>query len=114
MLSNVVDTLGPVYLLGYSVECILKSLILNSVPNAKQEKLERSFRGAQGHDFTWLKRLYVRVSGRPIPASILADFTGVEEWSVELRYNTRQLKPNEFRDFSRAARRIVTWADQRM
>src|SRR5215510_14711262 len=60
-------TNGAVYLAGYTVECYLKALLLNSVaPRTRRELCER-FRGAIGHNIRWLTRLYLRFVRVSIP-----------------------------------------------
>ena len=51
-------TTAAVYLAGYSVECMLKALILSAVPQAQEAALLARFRGARAHDYEWLLELY--------------------------------------------------------
>ena len=44
-------TTAAVYLAGYSVECMLKALILSAIPQAQEEEVLRMFRGARAHDY---------------------------------------------------------------
>jgi len=46
-------TTAAVYLAGYSVECMLKALILSAVPQAQEEEILGRFRGASAHDYEW-------------------------------------------------------------
>jgi HEPN domain-containing protein len=43
-------TTAAVYLAGYSVEYMLKALILSAVPQAQEEAILGRFRGARAHD----------------------------------------------------------------
>lgn len=62
-LLSVGRTTAAVYLAGYSVECILKALILAVVPPAQDGNLLAMFRGARAHDYGWLLRLYAERGG---------------------------------------------------
>lgn len=48
-------TTASVYLAGYSVECMLKALILSSEVSSRHPATLESFRGAKAHHFEWLK-----------------------------------------------------------
>ncbi len=54
---------GAVYLAGYSIECILKTLIFSVVPAAQIEAVLGSFRGVRAHDYNWLRDQYRLSSG---------------------------------------------------
>ncbi len=56
-------TTGAIYLAGYSVECMLKALILSTVPPDQRVERLASFRGARAHDFDWLKAKYFAIGG---------------------------------------------------
>jgi len=56
-LLGVERTTAAVYLAGYSVECILKALILAIVPRTQEADILAMFRGARAHDYDWLLRL---------------------------------------------------------
>ena len=47
--------IGAVYLAGYAVECMLKTLILNSLPEKDHETVEAEFRGQRAHQYEWLR-----------------------------------------------------------
>src|SRR3954454_11974277 len=78
--ANVV-TAGPVYLAGYAVECILKALLLSSIPNALQVEMLRSFRGQRAHDYEWLRQKYVEHGGSHFPPGINRSFALLNDWS---------------------------------
>ena len=50
-LKDAARTTAAVYLAGYSVECIIKALILSVVPEAQHSEVLVLFRGARAHDF---------------------------------------------------------------
>jgi HEPN domain-containing protein len=107
-------TTGAVYLAGYSIECILKALILSVVPARNQAALLQSFRGNQAHDYEWLRYQYRLNGGARFPREINRDFTLVNDWSTDLRYTPRTLKEDEAEAFLAAAEAIVHWADGRL
>jgi hypothetical protein len=49
LLLEMERTTAVVYLAGYSVECMLKALILSAVPQAQEAELLGMFRGARAH-----------------------------------------------------------------
>ena len=106
-------TTGAVYLAGYGVECILKALILASVPRGSRARILASFRGATAHNFEWLRTIYSQARGSRFPREINAAFALVNDWSTDLRYLPSTLKPADAEDFLRAANRILTWAQSR-
>lgn len=113
-LLNAEHNTGAVYLAGYSVECILKALVLASIASATiRKQIQRQFRGSRGHDFEWLKLQYKTMGGPPISGAIAKDFSLVSGWVVEIRYWTGQWNPKDAVDFIAAAERILKWADRR-
>lgn len=106
-------TTGAVYLAGYSVECMLKALVLSAVPGGERDEVLGEFRGARAHDYDWLTDLYLDVGGPPIPQSLRAPFTAVGNWSTNLRYRADTMRQKTAAAFVAAARQIMTWADGR-
>ena len=107
-------TTGAVYLAGYSVECMLKALILSMVPETKQEDIAGSFRGAIAHSYDWLKAKYLEKGGPSLPAAISKNFALVNSWTTELRYKPGTIKQGDAETFLRAADEIAKWADGRI
>jgi hypothetical protein len=66
LLLEMERTTAAIYLAGYSVECMLKALILSAVPQAQEAELLGMFRGARAHDYEWLLHLYVEKGGARI------------------------------------------------
>lgn len=108
------STIGAVYLAGYGVECILKALILNALPMVKQSEILRLFRGDRAHDFGWLRSLYLQQGGARFPPAVVRAFDLVSEWTTEIRYVPKHLKPAESERFIKAAGEIFYWADGRL
>jgi HEPN domain-containing protein len=107
-------TNAAVYLAGYSVECVLKALLISSLPATKHDKIIGEFRKrGQGHDFDWLKHKYQHAGGATFPATIQRSFITVSTWGTDLRYETGTIKRKEAEAFLSAAEAIVRWADRR-
>ena len=106
-------TTGAVYLAGYGVECILKALIIDSVPAKNRDTIISSFRGARGHDFEWLKEQYQKAGGAGFPIQIQEYFTTIT-WTTDLRYQSGMMKQDDAEAFLAAAEAIINWADRRM
>ena len=108
------QTTGAVYLAGYGVECMLKSLILEILPANKRKGMLDSFRTHLAHNFDWLRNQYRLNRGVPFPGNVARNFTLVSGWSTELRYNPSSIDPDEADIFLDAAEEIIRWADGRM
>ena len=104
---------ASVYLAGYAVECMLKALILDSVPQSRVDSTRRAFIGREGHDFGQLRARYHAVGGPRLPASIVRQFTLVSAWSTDLRYVPRKIRTTEAAAFLTATSEILRWSDER-
>src|SRR5690242_18657804 len=71
---------GAVYLAGYGIECMLKALLLASVPPEKVTGVLETFRGRRGHEYGWLRTEYRIWSGVTFPSEINKYFARVENW----------------------------------
>lgn len=107
-------TTGAIYLAGYSVECMLKALILSVVPDGERAEVLASFRGARAHDYDWLKAKYFEKGGPVFPSSVSKNFSLVETWTTDLRHKAGTSKWGEAESFLRAAQEIIVWADGRL
>lgn len=107
-------TTGAVYLAGYGVECMLKALLLATLPPAARRLMIQSFRGPRGHDFEWLRTQYLANGGARFPREITAGLTVINDWSTDLRYLVRALKKKEATGFLNRAATIIRWADGRI
>ena len=107
-------TTAAVYLAGYSVECMLKALILAAVPQAQAEEVLGLFRGARAHDYEWLLHLYAEKGGAQIPPSVVPHFARVNSWSTDMRYVPGTIALREAHAFVDAATTILTWVDGRL
>ncbi len=107
-------TTGAVYLAGCAVECILKSLVLSSVPPKQRSAVLQSFRGSHAHDYEWLMTHYYQNRGAKLPPEIRRSFALVNEWSTEMRYSPEVFEDGEAESFLRGAGTILQWADKRL
>ena len=110
-------TTGAIYLSGYAVECILKALILSSVPKANRVAASRDFRGSKAHDYEALRRRYRRgPKGTTVnfPPEINQAFTLVGWWSTDLRYAVGEVPEREAVGFLRETKVLLDWAEMRL
>jgi hypothetical protein len=107
-------TTGAVYLAGYSVECMLKALILSGLPERARFEMIQSFRGSRAHDYTWLRTRYFQHHGPSFPLAVSNAFILVNSWAVEIRYAARTMKYGDAHAFLEATKVIMLWADGRM
>lgn len=114
VLLRAAHTTGAVYLAGYSIECILKALVLADLRQADRTTMLNSFQGARAHHFGWLRTQYLENGGARFPRDITEAFTLVNDWSTDLRYLPRTLRSEEAEGFLAAAERILRWADGRL
>ncbi len=114
LLLEMERTTAAVYLAGYSVECMLKALILDAVPQPQEAELLGSFRGAKAHDYDWLLQLYAEKGAARMPASVVPHFARVNFWSTDMRYAPGTIAAHEEHAFVDAAIAIITWAERRL
>lgn len=107
-------TTGAVYLAGYTVECMLKALILDSVSRSLGMRLLADFRGGRAHQIAWLESLYRRHAGLSLPRDVVRCLSRVDWWSTEMRYLPRAVRSDEAEEFMEAVVAIVQWANGRM
>ncbi|MGH9676469.1 MAG: HEPN domain-containing protein [Candidatus Acidiferrum sp.] len=114
VLLNAEHNAGAVYLAGYSVECMLKALLLTAVSAANRAESLRSFRGNRGHHFQWLRARYFANGGPRFPPEINRCFILVNDWSTDMRYSCKPISPAEADGFLDAAGTILRWAHGRI
>lgn len=107
-------TTGAIYLGGYSVECILKALIIVSSPKKKTRDILGEFRGVRAHHFDWLRSQYLQTGASPIPSQLTRPLAIVNGWSTALRYQPGSRKRKEAVAFLDAAKQIVAWGKKRL
>lgn len=102
------------YLAGYAVECMLKSLLLSNVSGRARAQLMKEMRGARAHDFAWLKAEYLRVGGAAFPRGVHRHFVLVNSWNTNLRYASGTQRKDVTQAFLNAADSVIQWADERL
>ena len=107
-------TTAAVYLAGYSVEFMIKALILSSVPRSQENTILAMFRGRLAHDYDWLMRLYRRHRGSPVPTHLVLPFDRVTRWSTDIRYSPATIQTSEAKAFLHSISEIIKWADGRL
>lgn len=105
---------GSIYLAGYAVECMLKTLILESVPASKQSKVLIEFRGQRAHSFEWLRHRYLQLGAPPLAAEVHASLLLVSTWETDLRYEPSFGNEDTATRFLAAVRDIMNWANGRI
>lgn len=114
LLIDLNRTTAAVYLAGYSVECIIKCLIVSAVPLRREHEVLASFRGNRAHDYYWLMDLYQQYGGAAIPNQLFPHFTRVERWSTNLRYSPQTIQQRPAKAFLDSVSQIIKWADGRL
>jgi len=114
LLFELERTTAAVYLAGYSVECMLKALILSTVPDTREEEILEMFRGGRAHDYEWLIWLYRQNRGAQTPPHLVPHFTQVNTWSTDMRYSPGTIEAGEARAFLDAVTEIIQWSDGRL
>lgn len=107
-------TTGAVYLAGYTVECLLKALLLDGVSAGVRREVLREFRGSRAHSIEWLRGLYRQRVGMAVPSAINRHLTRVASWSTDLRYESTLMRRSEADEFMVSVEAIEGWAEARM
>lgn len=102
------------YLGGYTAECIFKALILASIPARTRKVILSYFRGRRGHDFEWLRRLYLQHSRMSLPKDVLRHLVRISSWSTDLRYSPSVVRQADAQLFLHSVTTFTNWADGRM
>lgn len=106
--------IGAIYLAGYAVECILKSLVLNSVPARSHQATEAEFRGQRAHQYEWLRHRYAQTNAPAIPPRVAESIALVSTWETTLRYQPGLGEPDDALRFLEEVKAILDWADSRI
>jgi hypothetical protein len=105
---------GAVYLAGYAVECMLKTLILDSTPEKDHAAVEAEFRGQRAHQYEWLRDRYAATKAPSLPAEVGQSLAFVRTWETALRYTPGLGDRRDAERFLAEARKILSWADSRI
>lgn len=114
LLLQLKRTTGAVYLAGYSVECMLKALILESVPERQESLTLAKFRGQQAHEYEWLLRLYRSISNTNIPIALVPHWARMNTWSTSMRYQPGVLDEGDAEQFMASVEQIRMWVEGRL
>jgi HEPN domain-containing protein len=105
------------YLGGYSIECILKALVITVTSATERPRPGRWtvewLKKEYGHDLENL-RSAVRKRGVNLPPDVTKAFVYVLAWDPDLRYEPGPVEPAKVGRFLSAAEVIVRWADGKM
>lgn len=107
------------YLAGYSVECILKALLLMVTPERKRSAMvallhkDDKKENRYGHNIRGL-RAGLLERGVSIPRDVSSGLMYVQTWSPDSRYEPGPGDITEARRFLQVVQSVVVWADGRM
>ncbi len=116
-LLDAARTTAAIYLAGYCVECMWKTLIITQAGRDKKEEVLALFRGAGAHNYDWLRSLYDNYGGKPPPKKdrdLARALISVGSWGTHLRYDPGTMSEDDATEFLDAVRRIRKWADERL
>jgi hypothetical protein len=106
-------TLDAFYLAGYSVECILKALIMHlTLQENRQEVFEQLKAGARMHYPEHLKEKLKQL-GHPIPDELVKGYRRFA-WSTDLRYESGRRPRSEVRGYMKIVQKTIEWAKGEM
>jgi hypothetical protein len=114
VLSKAGYHIGAVYLAGYAVECMLKTLILNATPEQNHEEVEMEFRGQRAHQYEWLRYRYAQTNAPGLPPETNASLVFVSTWETSLRYKPGMGDPKDADRFLAEVTSILQWGDGRI
>lgn len=114
LLLQLQRTTGAVYLAGYSVECMLKALILESVPDRQEPLILAQFRGQQAHNPGWLLGLYRKTVSAGVPVGVITHLIRVNSWSTDMRYQPSVMDEGDAQGFMRSVEQITLWVEGRL
>ena len=96
------------YLGGYSIECAMKSLILDACPPAGLAAMLKKITSGQSmHNYEVLAAI-LNDQGHPLPPAIRTSFRRWN-WSTSLRYSTVRTPHGEVAGFLKLAGRLTVW-----
>lgn len=105
--------LDAMYLGGYTIECSLKALILESTPPAERtERAKEISSGKKMHDAEILGG-FLKILGQPIPPRLVARLRR-SGWSTSLRYEFGRSDTGETRGFLKTAKAVFDWVERQL
>jgi hypothetical protein len=107
-------TTGAIYLAGYTIECLLKAVILDGVPSSQRRQLLSEFQGSRGHNLEWLGDLYRNHVRMVIPLEMTRHLTRLSSWSTDLRYSAGRAMRRDADQFMESVVTIADWIEGRL
>jgi HEPN domain-containing protein len=105
--------LDALYLAGYTVECSLKALILETTPASdRPDVLKKISSGNKMHDAEILGGI-LKELGHPIPLDLVKRIRR-SGWTTSLRYESGRTDTGETRAFLRTAQLVFAWVEYQL
>jgi hypothetical protein len=102
---------AAIYLSGYPIECMLKSMLLMRTPKRARRAMMGKLKSEFGHNLDKMRGKLVTM-GVSFPKEISGAFAIVSTWSPELRYEPGPGNPRDAQRIVAAAEVIVQWVDR--
>lgn len=103
------------YLAGYSVECMLKCLMLSRVPERRHEEyVGQEFAGRRAHEFVLLIELLRGTGGNLPPEVRRLILESRRRWSVDIRYSSGRFPVEDAQFLIDAGERSLAWAKDQL
>jgi HEPN domain-containing protein len=100
---------GCIYLAGFAVECILKSLILANTTKRQREKVMLAVKAEYGHDLDALRKEAGR-RGIHMTREVMEEFRRSNTWNNNLRYSPGIQSTEDAQTLLSAADEVIMWA----
>lgn len=107
-------TTGSMYLAGYTVECMLKALIIVQATSTRKPEVLKEFHGSGAHNFDRLRAAYLRLGGTGFPKNVVESFLVVQEWGTDWRYDPAPRPADDAESFLASVARIWDCIDKRL
>ena len=107
-------TTGSMYLAGYTVECMLKALIIAQATSTRKPEVLSEFRGSGAHNFDRLRAALLKLGGAKFPKDVVESFLVVQEWGTDWRYDPAPRPADDAESFLASVTRIWECIDKRL
>jgi HEPN domain-containing protein len=111
ILFNNRRTNGCIYLAGFAVECILKSLILANTTDRQRPKVVIALKVKYGHALDALRKEAAR-RGIHKQRSVLEEFRRLNTWNNNLRYSPGIQSMEDAQTLLNAVASVIQWASR--
>lgn len=95
------------------MECILKALILNGLPERKHAERIQQWRQQGGHSYEALKH-QIHGVGMTVPLPIHKELVSLEGWGTDMRYLPGIPRGIDVKQFFEAVKSVLDWAQGRL